>query len=98
MCECYTILKKYTQINLGDLSEGCSSGDSESDDQPGEPKSLVLKTSRNLDTAADKNGDVVDKNHCPRSVSSFVGRDVNKLMDDHTQSESAMMVAIGHIN
>lgn len=98
MCECYTILKKYTQINLGDLSEGCSSGDSESDDQPGEPKSLVLKTSRNPDTAADKNGDVVDKNHCPRSESSCVGRDVNKLMDDHMQIESAMMVAIGHIN
>ena len=97
MCECYTILKKYTQINLGDLSEGCSSGDSESDDQPGEPMFLVLKTSRNPDTTADKNGDVVDKIHCPQSKSSCVGKDVNKLMDDHTQSESAMMVAIGHI-
>ena len=41
-------------------------------DKPGDPKSLVFKTSRNPDTTADKNknGHVVDKNHCPWSESS----------------------------
>ena len=69
-------------------------------DKPGDPKSSVFKISRSPDTTADKNGHVVDKNHCPRSKSSCervgsTSRDATKLMDDnHVQSELAVIVAI----
>ena len=100
---CVCILKVYSWTNyfLGDLSKGCSSDDLVCGDKPGDPKSSVFKTSRNLDTTADKNGHVVDKNHCPRSESSCervgsTSRDATRLMDDnHVQSELAVIVAIG---
>ena len=100
---CVCILKVYSWTNyfVGDLSKGCSSDDLVCGDKPGDPKSSVFKTSRNPDTTADKNGRVVDKNHCPQSESSCervgsTSRDATKLMDDnHVQSELAVIVAIG---
>ena len=88
----------YSNYFLGDLGEGCSSDDLVCGDKPGDPKSSVLKTSRNPDTTAHKNGHVVDKSHCPRSESSCVhvgstSRDATKLMgDNHVQSE---LVVVG---
>ena len=75
---------------IGDLSEG-SSGGSESNDQPCEPKSSVLKTSGSPQVTAVKNGPIVDKDHClhRQSELSYDGnttsacRNAVKLPDDN---------------